>query len=144
MHFLPAVEVKLFPETRQKYIKKIEDNTVIKIQKHIRRYLAQSFFKLRLKKHRKNPNTTLLRKYPLVEGRHLFTIRVYWQQDQRIISDTAKTEDYISEIRPLILSIREVDRHQFNDTIANLKRLADIISPYVTLTEKFNINLFIK
>jgi len=131
MNFLPAVEVKLFPETRQKHIKRIEDTTVIKIQKHMRRYLAQQWFKLRLKKHRENPNTVLLRKYPILEGKHLFTCRVFFNQDQKIISVTAKCEDYIAEIRPLILSLREVDRHQFNDTVSNLKRLADIISPYV-------------
>lgn len=131
MNFLPAVEVKLFPETRQKYIKRIEDSHVIKIQKHMRRYLAQQWFKLRLKKHRENPNTILLRKYPILEGKHLFTCRVFYNQEQKIISVTAKSEDYIAEIRPLILSLREVDRHQFNDTISNLRRLADIISPYV-------------
>lgn len=63
----------------------------------------------------------------------------FFDKSEKAIKVTANSRDYISEIKPLYILLDSVDKHQFDDSINNLTRLVDILTPYVSLIAKYPI-----
>ena len=133
-----AVEVWLFPEAREKHIAKYEVDVVIKIQRNIRRYLAQQMYKLMLKRARKNPTMKLLKKYRMTKGSAIFSVLMYYNTEYTTFVVHAKSQGYLAQIKPLSISVGEVDKYDLRSNMANIRRLNDIIQPYVNHFQLFH------
>jgi len=69
----------------------------------------------------------------MLKKKYLFKIKIFYNKDIKSLHITAKSDKYLADIKPLRLSNGEIDKHNFHETVANLKRLADIITPFVNI-----------
>lgn len=149
---LPSVEAELYPERKKKAIRKINIETIVRIQSLVRRYQARRMYKLKLKKSRENPGMKLLKKYVTNVNRCLFIVRIHHHkeikqepnqenQERNQFIVTATSSDYHANIPQLTIPLEEVDKTEFCDNMTNVKRLVDILVPYVNI---LTLTLFTK
>ncbi len=123
--------MKLFPEKHQELNKSLDLNAILKIQANYRRHLAQSTYRIKLEKARKNPHKIFLKKWPCTKDNLLCIISCYYLQDIKTLLFRALAHYYSSRIEDLTIKISDIDKHGFEEKLSNVKRLADLISSYV-------------
>ena len=123
----------MYPKKKQQAARKFNIRNVLLIQKVLRGFQARKLFHLIVKKARENPTSKLMKKYVTSVNHNLFVVRIHYNNEQNHFTVTAKSADYHADIPQLVVPVEEVDKNEFSDKLTNLKRLVDILVPYVNI-----------
>jgi hypothetical protein len=141
LEFRRDIEWKYFPEKHKDIFRKYDHKAILKIQAHFRRHQIQQKFQLMIEKARTSPNRILIKKWPQIKGNCLFIISTFYLKDANQLLFKPFSREYTGQVEEFTIKISEIDRHNFEDKLSNVKRFADMIEPYVKL-EDVHINRF--